>query len=98
MKYSRQEFFRLMEAIEEDGGEHLDKVHEHSNFTAFSGGPVQDVQLGYIKNCGESALFSVPYISFLNNNDLRELEVCAKDDMMGLWPRFASANATGETA
>ncbi len=95
MKYTREEFFRLMEAIEADGGEHLDKVHEHSNYLEFVGGPTKDVAQSYHRNCGESALFEVDYQP-IHGDTLERMEVCAVDDWMGRWPRFASADAAGE--
>lgn len=88
MKYSQEQFFRLLNTVEAQGGTYLDKVHEDSYYPELSGGAVTDVQMQHLANCRESALFSVPY-------DGGELEVCAKDDMLGLWPRFKSANAAG---
>lgn len=88
MKYTQEQFFRLLNEVEAQGGTYLDKVHEDSYYTELCGGPVTDVQMQHMANCRENSLFTVPY-------DGGELEVCAKDDMIGLWPRFKVAKATG---
>lgn len=95
MNYDRAQFFRLLDVVEQQGGTLLDKIHEHSVYDKFCGGPPRDVQFGYMKNCGESALFEIPYLSYVDGEP-HSVEICAKDDMMGLWPRFAAANAIGE--
>lgn len=96
MQYTREEFFRLMEQIEADGGDHLDKTHDPSVFTELVGGPVLDPKQGFVRNCGENALFRVAYEPSGHDGTLETLEVCAVDDMMGRWPRFVAARAAGE--
>lgn len=93
MYYERDEFFRLMESIEKQGGTHLDKIHEH----VYHADLVSDTGTKglMVVNCGESALFEVPYEALGNDGVLTTAEVCAVDDRMGLWPRFADAVAPG---
>lgn len=93
MYYERDEFFRLMEAIEAQEGIHLDEVHEnvyHGDLLNDSGRKGVEVV-----NCGGAALFEVPYEAVGELGVLTTLKVCAVDDRLGLWPRFASANAPG---
>lgn len=93
MQYSRRQFFALMEEIESQGGEYLDEIHEHQYIPELCGGKVPE-ELRLARNCNEPALFMVPYESSFAGAQ-SEVKVCAKDDMLGLWPRFAAANATG---
>ncbi len=99
MNYTHDQFFRLVDAIEADGGVHLDVAHEKVFYDELCGGPIKDALQGAVdnNNCGESVLFDVPYVSILSATVLDgQVVVCAKDDMMGLWPRYASANAKGQ--
>jgi hypothetical protein len=98
MNYSRQGFFRLMEEVEAQGGQHLDQDHAKVFYSEFAGGPTRDAQAGSVSNnnCGESCLFDVPYVPMGDGNTpmMGTVQVCAQDDMLGLWPRFAKARAT----
>lgn len=93
MYYERDEFFRLMESIETQYGIHLDEQHEnvyHTELLNDSGAKGLEVV-----NCGQSALFEVPYEARGDLGVLTTLKVCAVCDRLGLWPRFADANAPG---
>lgn len=93
MYYERDEFFRLLESIENQDGIHLDELHDnvyHSDLINDSGG--KGVEVVY---CGEAALFEVPYEALGDHGVLTTVKVCAVDDRLGLWPRFADANAPG---
>jgi hypothetical protein len=92
--YSQAEFFRLMEEVIAQGGEHLDVVHEHIYHTELSGGPVTDALQGEVKYCNEAALFELPYEPH-GSDMLGTIRLCAIDDRMGLMPRFAQAKAPG---
>ncbi len=97
MNYGRDEFFRLLDEVESQGGEHLDAVHERAYLTELCGGAIKNPPDHRIaaNNCGESALFEIPYEAPQAAVEGR-IVVCAKDDAVGRWPRFADANAPGE--
>ena len=93
MYYNRDEFFRLMEAIEEQGGDHLDEIHEHVYIPdLINNSGRKGIEA---LNCGASALFEIPYESVGEHGMLTTAKACAVDDRLGLWPRFAAANAPG---
>lgn len=95
MYYEQNEFFRLMEAIEAQEGVHLDETHDISHYDFTGKDPMPD-DLRVIRNCGQSALFEVPYAAPDETDESKTLTVCAVDDRMGLWPRYAGANAPGQ--
>ena len=83
MKYSQEEFFDLMERVENEGGEHLDDICGVRQYT-FSGPhtkPLTD------PGHGEVTLFKIPYLHE-DDSTAGELTVCAVDDDMGRWPRY----------
>lgn len=93
MYYERDEFFRLMELIEDQGGTHLNEVHENVHHPALvndAGG--KGITVVY---CGEAACFEIPYEALGDLGVLTTAKVCAVDDWLGLWPRYAAANAPG---
>lgn len=95
MKYTQDEFFRLMEAIEEEGGEHLDETHDAMYHTKFTGDKMKGLEVHY---CGLDVMFDVPYVGLDINGQpmqVQPVKVCAVDDMVGRWPRFSHANAKG---
>lgn len=94
MHYDQQEFFRLMEEVEFQGGEYLDELHDGIFHTKLTGDKVRGYEVAY---CGEAALFEVPYEPMNKQGVIAKVKVCAVDDRMGLWPRFAGANAPGIT-
>lgn len=91
MKYPQDQFFRLMEEIEFQDGVHLDATCENRYVTPLTGDKVKGVEVAM---CGENALFEVPYEP-LGSDTISKVRVCAVDDRVGLWPRFAGANAPG---
>ncbi len=95
MEYTADEFYRLMEAVEEQGGSHIDEVHDPVYHKKLTGDMIKGHEMTY---CGEMAQFEIPYFGLdLKGKELPEqkLIVCAIDDRIGLWPRYASANAGG---
>lgn len=87
--YTKEEFLRMIDIVEEQGGAYLDTPHDvvvHDDLKADDDKPVT-------QNCGEPALFEVPYEPSGYDGTIDSLVVCGVDDLMGLWPRFASANA-----
>lgn len=92
MNYSKDQFFALMEAAEEQGGELLDEVCDARTYS-FTGSRSKKVTFPM---CGNSTIFDIPY---LEDSDAPllvgagptaqpRIKVCAVDDGLGLWPRF----------
>ena len=86
MKYSSDEFFRLVDEVSRQGGVHLDETHDRVFHTKLTGKEVAGAEVVY---CGEAALFEVPY------DEGDAVKVCAVCDRIGLWPRNAAARAFG---
>lgn len=82
MRYTQDELIELMDAVEEQGGTHLDDRCKAKKYT-FVGDKVNPVILA---GCGNELLFEVPYVG--SNDAAESLTVCAVDDDMGKWPRF----------
>lgn len=94
MNYSQNEFFALVETVEEQGGEHLDKLCKAQTYK-FVGNKQKPMTL---PSCGNSALFLVPYEAINRDGSeagLQPVEVCAVDDDMGRWPRFGGDKYAG---
>lgn len=88
MQYTPDDFFRLATEIEEQGGAHLDEVCEDRYFK-LSGEKQKGVEIGY---CNDSAIFEVPYVGRDKNGrdmPVQPVKICAVDDAVGRWPRFA---------
>lgn len=83
--YTEAEFFRLYEAVEEQGGIHIDEPHE--------GHIIVDLQFG-LEYCGKNAQFDLTYHDYASEEECL-VRVCAEEDRIGLWPRFADAHAPG---
>lgn len=93
MKYNMDEFYRLMESIEDQGGEHLELTHDPVFHIELTGPHVKGEEVLY---CGESAMFAIPYEPLGHEGTMDSITVCAVDDAVGRWPRFANAHAKGE--
>lgn len=88
MEYSPEEFFRLTQLVEDQGGELLDKqcLGERYKFT----GHVGKGKSVYLARCGNSGTtFEVPYED--PNGTMRPVELCAVCDDLGQMPRFKAA-------
>jgi predicted translin family RNA/ssDNA-binding protein len=98
MRYHPDEFFRLIDSVEEQGGTHLDEVHEHVYHEHFTGDHPLPEDKHLIEYCEASALILLPYDATTAQGDeigVQPVKVCAVDDMVGRWPRFAEADARG---
>lgn len=92
MKYNEDEFFRLMEAVEADGGKHIDEPHTDA-VHEMTGNLLKKQSVHY---CGSPVQFEVPYRFGTGSSEVLALGTfCAIDDCMGRWPRYASADAEG---
>lgn len=117
MEYTGTEFASLVEAVEDDGGVHLDDICEpilHRIKTSPKGKTKTYKGAG----CGDATVFKLKYKSAIFGNDsdsdqlvevgehpdgttammavpvdegIHLLRVCANDDDLGKWPRFADA-------
>lgn len=95
MRYSQNEFFKLVDAVEDQGGKLLPEIHENVYHTQFCGDKIKGEEVVY---CGEEALLEIPYEGTDRNGvelGVQPIKVCAVDDMVGRWPRFAAAGAPG---
>ena len=85
-RYTQDEFLRLIEAVEDQGGQYLDEHCKPVRAFDFTGDvPLKerDKALSY---CGQPSLFDVPYED--EHGGQGKIKVCAVDDGMGMWPRF----------
>lgn len=60
ISYNRDQFLRLVEAIEDAGGKHLPEVHGHTTYSEFSGERKPKPKPLVYPGCGHAAQFTVP--------------------------------------
>lgn len=85
MDYTQDQFFALMDAIEEVGGRHLDGKCLPVKYK-FTGDQIKPDFLG---GCKKEALFEIPYTKSAKSvSQTNSIKVCAVCDDVGLWPRF----------
>ncbi len=95
MNYTEDEFFQLIQAVEDQNGQHLDKVcktqdYEYTGTKPHGRGP--------LKACGNSSLLEIPYDALNKAGDevgVHPIEVCAVEDEVGRWPRFGGDRFAG---
>lgn len=90
-------FAALVDAVESEGGELLMETHhpEILHYTTPGGKPIPIEGTG----CGQDTLLRIPYDDHHPAKDgaegtdveRRSVKVCAIDDSMHLWPRYAGA-------
>jgi hypothetical protein len=85
VNYSPEQFFRVSEAIEAQGGVHIDAMCKARRYE-FSGERGKPVQL---PGCGNMSLFEIPYEG--EDGYPSPVTLCAVCDDVGLQPRFISA-------
>jgi hypothetical protein len=87
VEYTPEQFLRLVDEIESQGGEYLeDEVCKPRQIT-FTGsyfGPM------WVHGCGNDTLFTFPYASEAAGS-LHDVRLCAVCDNLGLRPRFMAA-------
>lgn len=87
MNYEQDEFFELIEAVEQGGGVLLDDLCKAKTYQ-WSGSKGKPVTLA---GCGNQALLQIPYDALDvrgNEQGVHPVVVCAVDDEVGKWPRF----------
>lgn len=87
MQYTHDQFFRLIELVEAEGGYLLDEPHDPGS-TFYAGDNAASGE-AILTGCGEDTLFAVPYVNRYQEPD--HVLLCASCDMMGLMPRFQKA-------
>lgn len=94
MMYSREEFFALIEAVEDDGGEHLDKTCEVRRYEFVGSKSKPFIPPSH----RDPTLFLVPYEAADKRGlemGTQAVEACAVEDDMGRWPRFGGDRYAG---
>lgn len=96
-------FIKLVEAVESQGGELLPETHHPTPFVYKAEGPGGRVKAIEVEGtgCGEDALLRIPYEDHRPNKEgvesnlveIHDIKVCAIDDLVHLWPRFAKGVA-----
>lgn len=93
VRYSHNQMVAIMDAVEEQGGEHLDEVCSLKKYD-FVGPHSKPLVL---PGCGKSILFEIPYEyppkDIRNARIQGTVKVCALEDAVGHWPRFKKAQA-----
>lgn len=95
-------FIRLVEAVEEQGGELLPETHHPEMHTYYTPQPNGRTRRDEVPGggCGFEALMSVPYDKVEIARDGTEsgapeqafVTACAVDDCLHMWPRFMHVN------
>lgn len=85
MHYTKDQFFRLVEAVEDQGGTYLDDLCSHRTYELL--GDKARYKTVTIGGCGEVALFEMAYEDM--HGGVGPITMCAVCDSMGLMPRFA---------
>lgn len=98
MKLGPDEMLRLMEVVEEQGGAQAEGRCQPSKYR------LKETPDGKFKDfattgCGQETRFLVAYLkpdkqaagNAKIQGETGTLSVCANDDLMGRWPRFANA-------
>jgi hypothetical protein len=92
-------FIRLVEAVEAQGGELLPETHHPTPFVYKIEGPNGRSKSVEVEGtgCGEDTLLRIPYEDHKPDKQgvespdgaVHDIKVCAIDDLVHLWPRFA---------
>jgi hypothetical protein len=93
VEYSPTQYTRLLELIEEQGGEHLDELCV-SRGHVFDPSPSNGVgKVITMPGCGNYSIFLIPFESEMQGGLglLETAKLCAVCDGLGFKPRFAEA-------
>lgn len=98
MRYHPDDFYRLMEAVEEAGGMQIERRCEPTKIRLKAPNARGEMKpkTFFTAGCQQNALFAVPYEvpqgrlgTKMQKAGAGVAIVCAVDDDMGRWPRFA---------
>ena len=84
MVYTEADFQRLVGAVEEQSGQHLNDQCKAKTYR-WTG---TNEQPRVIEGCGNHMMFDVIYEPYNEGNVVQTVKVCAVDDNVGMWPRF----------
>lgn len=94
MNYTHEQYERLLDAIEDAGGQHLDEKLCGARKYTFTGpvGKEDDPDRAiWLQGCGNYAIFEIPYEAHIHGTNaavLQPIELCAVCDDIGGMPRF----------
>lgn len=90
MNYSQEDFIELIEAVEEQGGTHLDEDCAKKVVLVKKRVPRGKTSRFALARCGNASLFEIPYEleDTGTAGEVGIIRVCAVDDNVGAWPRF----------
>lgn len=90
--YTDDLFIRLLDEVEKQGGSLLPERCAGKKFRLkMKSGNTMRWKDYWTTGCGYDSRFDVPYEPLLAHDaEKRVVTVCAVDDMMHLWPRFAT--------
>lgn len=101
MKYTPEQFFRLAELVQDQGGVQVDELCSMRSYDLTGPKGKEPGKKLHLPGCGNYSIFSIPYegssvteedgtVKSLPGGDIR---LCAVCDDLGITPRFASAMA-----
>lgn len=84
VNYSPEQFFALVKAVEDEGGELLDETctAQRYSFT----GPRGQGKSVYLPSCGNTTIMEIPYEA--PDGSAQPIRLCAVCDDVGNFPRF----------
>ena len=97
MNYTFEEYDKLVAAVEEAGGQHLeDKLcgARKYTFTGKVGKEDDPNRTVWLQGCGNYSIFEIPYEAHVPGTNaavLQPIELCAVCDGVGGFPRFLKA-------
>lgn len=86
MKYSQNQFMRLIEAVEDQGGSYLDESCKPVRAFEFTGPNKLKESEKALNYCGNQSMFEIPYED--EHGGKGTIKLCAVEDDLGNWPRF----------
>lgn len=92
MNYSREEFDRLTDAVEEQGGTLLPEICESKDieYRKKDGYARNKIERDVTQGCGHEAIFVSTYEPEKNSGEKTGfVRACAVCDGVGAWPRYA---------
>jgi hypothetical protein len=93
MVYTEADFQRLVAALEDQGGQHLNDQCKAKTYR-WTG---TNEQPRVVEGCGNHMLLDVQYEPYQDGSVVQSVTVCAVDDNVGMWPRFRHAIKDSES-
>lgn len=104
MRYDPDDFLALLEEVERKGGMHLDDpcLPKEFKIKLPDSSGKRRTRRAFTSGCGQDKLFVIPYDPASRSDEERKkmlargagfATVCAADDDLGKWPRFAHVMA-----